>query len=146
MKNLILAFGLLSSVSAFACIDISGKYLLNDMITLKYEQTECDLLTEKWCGNADCTAGSSYTWKMDGTINQSGGNPSNWGSVTIAIQSIRRSHFWDVGMSYQGSLCYWKDMDFAKDQSGNLDVTYSVECHGHDGGITPVHEKWIRIQ
>ncbi|MGZ3782329.1 MAG: hypothetical protein ACXVCY_16885, partial [Pseudobdellovibrionaceae bacterium] len=67
MKSLLIVFFLFSFQSSYACLDISGKYLIGSRFYIQYRQNKCEQLTESWCtaDGKDCS-GNSYTWTLNG--------------------------------------------------------------------------------
>ena len=131
MKCLFIVIALSISSSAFACVDISGKYLIGNIFFIKYEQKACESLTERFCSadGKDCiTDSDSYTWPLTGEMVQVGGNPSKWASITPKGASLYRHQLWDSGADVSGQQCWWRDQVYAKDSEGNLNVNFIMSC------------------
>jgi hypothetical protein len=134
MKIYFVAILALLAHPAQACVDISGKYLINKIFFIKYAQSGCESLTETWCSQdgTDCTLGP-YSWTLDGAMVQVGGNPANWASIIPEGQTLHRSQLWDSGAQFNGHQCWWKEQWYSKDGAGNLKVRYQLECLQRNG-------------
>jgi hypothetical protein len=128
---------LLVGSSSFACVNIDGKYLINEKFVIQYTQNSCLSLTEKWCtaDGTKCGApdGSGTTWLLDGVMRTEGGNPSNWAAMTADAHSIHRTNSVDSGTEYEGNLCWWKELWYSKDAAGNLNVSFKLNCPDKQG-------------
>jgi hypothetical protein len=134
---------------AFACIDISGKYLMYEKFYIEYRQNGCETLTEMWCGPGGSNCGPSYyTWTLDGKMVQEGGNPSNWASIMPEGKSLHRQRLWESGTSYHGNSCRWRDQWLTKNDKGNLVVTYKLFClqGSRKEKVEMVKEIWALVE
>ncbi|MGZ3771443.1 MAG: hypothetical protein ACXVCP_18000 [Bdellovibrio sp.] len=129
MKYFFILISLFCFQSAYACLDISGKYLIGSKFFIQYRQNKCEQVTESWCSadGRDC-GGSSYTWTLDGQMIQYGGNPSKWASVLPEGNSLHRMQLCDSGTTHGGHQCWWKELWYKKEQNGNLRVTFKLSC------------------
>jgi hypothetical protein len=142
------AFALLSPIAAHACVDVSGTYLMGDIIAIHYEQRGCESLTETWCDatGKSCDA-APYTWPLNGELVQAGGNPSHWASFQTEEDALHRVQLWDSGTVKDGRQCWWKSMWYRKDVDQNLAVTFDLECQRPGGGYDSVTstEVWKKV-
>lgn len=147
MKLVVLVFlGSMFAQGSFACVDISGDYMMGAGIKIRYEQVACESLTEKWCVD-DCANVAGYTWPLNGQMIQDGGNPSKWASITPEAETLRRTNLWESGTRYDGTLCWWKELTYSKNEKNNLVVTFNLECPSRAGETKKqqVSEEWVRF-
>lgn len=140
-------FGFLAQ-PAFACVDISGKYLMGSTFYIQYQQKGCETLIQNWCGPGGKDCGTkAYTWTLDGNMVRDGGNPSNWASISPEGNLPHRTQLWDSGTVNNGRQCWWKNLWYAKDAAGNLKVTYKLSCAQGNGKevIEMTEETWTLV-
>lgn len=155
MKQIMtLALSMLLSTSIYAsntlvsCVNISGKYLISKTFYVQYEQKDCESLTERWCSEdgKECS-GSSYTWILDGVFRQEGGNPGQWASIIPEDNVLHRTNWLESGTQVNKRSCHWREQSYSKDQQGNLNVSYKLNCMLPNGEYEVVikNEKWPLI-
>ncbi len=131
-----------------ACVDIGGKYLINDKFVIEYAQNGCSSLTEKWCAtdgnNCGSSDGSGTTWLLDGVMRTEGGNPSHWAALSVDANSVHRVNSVDSGTMFEGQLCWWKELWYSKDRIGNLNVAFDLSCPNKVGGfdVKKISQVW----
>jgi hypothetical protein len=129
MRLIILSVMTFFVLPVFACVDISGKYLIGSRFYVQFEQNGCRTLTHSWCDSTGSNCGAdSYTWTLDGELIQDGGNPSYWASISPKGDSLHRINLWDLGTIHSGLQCWWKEQWYAKTEAGDLRVTYKLFC------------------
>lgn len=150
MKTLLALLVSAFASEAWACVDISGLYTLGDGIYLRYSQERCETLTRTWCYNygKNCPGSNGFTWKLDGSVNQSGGNPANWAKIVVDGDKLHWTSLWDQGARYEGRQCWWTEAWYSKDAHGNLIVSTPLKCLDGTGKYDTqvIDTTWMRVE
>lgn len=129
MKLLFLASLFAISTTAVACPDISGNYMNNDGLPVKYTQKGCETLT-RYIGDVD--AKGAITFPATGMSFVMNGKP-NCGIRNFCTTVIPTAKTLQFTLNFEGGVvtdehgeCSQKGYDLSLDDDGNLVAEYEV--------------------
>lgn len=124
----LLGFLFVSSAS-FACPNISGKYVIGEEYYIRYEQKNCESLTQFWCSKrgAQCRF-HPYTWPLNGTMVHWDQYSADWAAISIEGDSLHRTQLKPTEINISGKNCVWENEWMQKEPNGDLKITFEVKC------------------